>query len=246
HYIAFITPLRFVDVPKIRTVTGFGERVVLANSSYVYTTSNVRIWVYEKILELLEVRLRCYSELAKEFPGTDSNISNMAEITFPSWYAENIFDYWDIAGLPRVIPGTFFSPGTGLGRVQIPAVLSFVPSGKEPELFGWYFSIGESVFSARADNSFSLFIDPVKSAGRIYSRTGKTPEEKILHLDGILYINPGTNSPVEQEIIDRMLKTFINETSRGIKVRIRFDGRTLEIREYPVSHSNSLIFLGRI
>jgi hypothetical protein len=96
------------------------------------------------------------------------------------------------------------------------------------------------------DKRFSIFIDPLKSPRRIYSRKGKSPEEKTVHLDGILYTNPGANSPIEQEIIDRMLKPFINETSRGINVRIRFDGHTLEIREYPASYSNSLIFRGEI
>jgi hypothetical protein len=244
HYSILISPLRFVDVPKIRTIIKFGDRLVLENSSYVYSTSNVRIWAYEKILELLEVRLRFYNELAKEFPGTESNTPHRGEIAFPSRYSEEVSAYWDIAGLPRVIPGTFFSPGTGSTRTQIPAVLSFVPSGEEPELFGWYFSIGESVFSARGDNSFSIFIDPLKSPRAIFSRDGKTPEEKTLQLDGILYINPGTNSPIEQDIIDRMVKPFINETSRGIKVRIRFDGRVFEIKEYPPSHPGPLIFRG--
>jgi hypothetical protein len=87
HYLAAYSPLRFVDVPKIRTVTGFGERVVLANSSYVYTTSNIRIWMYEKILQLLELRLRCYNELAKELAA---NHQDTVEISFPLWYSENI------------------------------------------------------------------------------------------------------------------------------------------------------------
>ncbi|MHB9291769.1 hypothetical protein Holit_00852 [Hollandina sp. SP2] len=246
HYSALMSPLRFVNVPKIRTVIQFGDRIVLANSSYIYTTSNVRIWAYEKILELVEVRLRCYNELIKEFSGADSNTSGTADISFPRWYSEDISAYWDIGGLPRVIPGTFFSPGTGSGRTQIPAVVSFVPSEKDPELFGWYFSIGESVSPAGADKGFSIFIDPLKNPRTIYSRKGKTPEEKTVHLEGILYINPGANSPIEQEIIDHILKPFINETSRGIKVSIRFDGCTFEIREYPASHSNSPIFRGEL
>jgi hypothetical protein len=244
HYSIIMSPLRFIDVPKIRTVTKFGDQLVLANSSYVNTVFNIRIWAYEKILELLEVRLRCYNELAKELSKTDSNGSNAAAISLPARYSENISDYWDIAGLPRVIPGTLFSPGSRL--TKMPAVLSFVPSGREPELFGWYFSIGDSFSSAGVDKSFSLFIDPLKSPGRIYSRNGKTPEEKTVQLDGILYINPGTNSPVEQDIVDRMLKPFINENTQGIKVRIRFDGCILEIREYPENHSNSLLFRGEL
>jgi hypothetical protein len=245
HYLAAYTPLRFVDMPKVRTVIGFGEKVVLANNSYVYTTSNVRIWAYEKILGLLEVRLRCYNELAKGLLGTDSNSSGTAEIISPPWYSENISGYWDVAGLPRVIPGTFFGPGSGSRQTQMSAVLSFVPSGKEPELFGWYFSVGESLSSARIDNSFSIFIDPLKSARTIFSRNGKTPEEKTLQLDCTLYVNPGTNSPFERQIVERNLAPFTAKNDRGIKAKISFDGNIFEIRRYPASHNTSLIFRGK-
>jgi hypothetical protein len=233
HYIAYITPLRFVDTPKIRTVTTFGERVVLANSSYVYTTSNVRIWVYEKIIELLEARLRYYNDLAKEF-------------SFSSRYSENITGYWDSAGLPRIIAGTFFSPQAGPMQTQRPAVISFIRPRTEPELLGWYFSIGETVSSAQADNSFSIFIDPLKSPRTVYLRNGKTPEEKQLQLDCAIYVNPGINSPVEQDIIDRMLKPFIKMTDQRIEARISFDGHTFEIRQHPPANSNSLIFRGEL
>jgi hypothetical protein len=126
------------------------------------------------------------------------------------------------------------------------AVLSFVPSGKEPELFGWYFYIGTSGSFAGTDNRFSIFIDPVKSAGTIYSRKGKTPEEKTVQLDGVLYVNPGADSPVEREVIDRMLNPFMQETSRGISVRIKFDGRTFEIENHTAGHPGSRIFLGEL
>jgi hypothetical protein len=245
HYIARITPLRFVDMPKIRTVTTFGERVVLANSSYTYTTSNIRMWAYEKIIALLEVRLRYYNELVKEFSGTDSDPTDTIN-TFPSWYSENISDYWDIAGLPHNIAGTFFSPFSGHGQTQRPAVLSFVRPETDLELFGWYLSIAESVSSASADNSFSIFIDPLKSPRAVYSRNGKTPGEKRLQLDCTIYVNPGVNSSVEQEIIERMLKPFINMNDQGIEARIIFDGHTFEIKQHPATNSNSLIFRGEL
>jgi hypothetical protein len=65
HYLAVITPLRFVDVPKIRTVTSFGKRLVVANSSYIHRISAIRIQTYETIIDGLELRLRYYDELAK-------------------------------------------------------------------------------------------------------------------------------------------------------------------------------------
>jgi hypothetical protein len=248
HYLALLTPLRFVEVPKIRTVTGFGDRIILANSSYINRVSNVRIWAYEKTIELLKVRLRYYNKLAGELSETPLNASGGAAIPFPLGYAENISGYWDIAGLPRVMPGTFFSPGpgSGHGQAQIPAVLSFVPSAKEPELFGWYLAIGESAFPADEGRGFSIFIDPLQSAGRIYSRKGKTPEERRVQFDCALYINPETNTPVARDIINRVLKPFIPEEKQSITARISFDGRTFEIREYPARHPHSLIFRGNL
>jgi hypothetical protein len=239
HYL--ITPLRFVDVPKIRTVTRFGDRIVLTNNTYINAFSTIRIWVYEKVVKLLELRLLYYHDLEKELSETNS--SDAAEIFSPR-YSENIADYWDSAGLPHVISGTFFGPG--LRRTQTPAVLSLLRAGTEPELFGWCFAAGESVSAAIADNSFSIFIDPLKNPRTIYSLTRKNAKEKKVRLDCNIYINPGTNSPVEQDIIDRVLKPFINWSARGIEAQIIFDGDTFEIRQYPMRRGgNSLIFSGK-
>jgi hypothetical protein len=252
HYLALITPLRFIDMPKIRTITGFGSRIISANSSYVYAVSNIRIWAYKKIIELLEARLRYYSDLAKELSETASNApgaSGTAEISPPfrhGRYSENISGYWDIAGLPRVIPGTFFGPGSGQRRAQKPAVLRFIRPGTEPELFGWYLSIGEPSFPADEGQGFSIFIDPLKSAGRIYSRKGKTPKERKVHLHCILYTNPEADRPFEREIINNMLMPFAERNGRGINVRISFDGSRFEIRQYSAQHGNSLIFRGEL
>ncbi|MDR0598229.1 MAG: hypothetical protein LBG14_06960 [Treponema sp.] len=71
HYSVLISPLRFVNVPKIRTITRFGDRIVLENSSYIHTVSGLRIWICEIIIELLEERLLHYNELAKELEAAD-------------------------------------------------------------------------------------------------------------------------------------------------------------------------------
>ncbi|MDR0758916.1 MAG: hypothetical protein LBF74_02255, partial [Treponema sp.] len=64
HYSAKFSPLRFVDMPKIRTITAFGDRIILENSTYINTVSNTRIWLYEKIIGLLEARLLYYRDIA--------------------------------------------------------------------------------------------------------------------------------------------------------------------------------------
>jgi hypothetical protein len=244
HYTALITGLYLVDLPKIRTVTRFGDRIVLTNSRYVYTVSGLRIRVYEKIIGLLETRLRCYGDLAKKFAGAGPD--TVMEAALPPWYSENITGYWDGAGLPRVIPGAFFGPGLSQTQAEQPAVLSFVPPEVEPELFGWYFSIGEPGLPPGEDKGFSIFIDPLKSPGTVYSRKGRGPGEKTVRLDCMLYVNPGKNPPFGQEVIDRMLEPFIVGRGGGMKVRITFDGHTFEIRRYPASPGASLVFRGEL
>jgi hypothetical protein len=101
HYVARLTPLRFINVPKIRTITQFGDRVILTNSAYIDVIAETRMWVDEKIIQLLATRLLCYRDLAKQLS------KEAGHATVPAWYSESISDYWDIAGLPHTL---FFCP----------------------------------------------------------------------------------------------------------------------------------------
>jgi len=227
HYIIRFTPLRFVDVPKIRTVTSYGATMITANNAYIYQTTETRIRLLEKIIEMVETRLLCYNDLFKEFSN---------DIVIPPWYSDNISDYWDIAGLPRTISGTFYAPGTGNLTLQIPAVLSFVPQQSEQNISGWFLAIGES-------GDFSIFIESRNSAKTIYSRKGITAQERRVQINCTLYINNNANAPTERDVIDRCLRPRIIGASEGINIRIIFDGNTFEIREYPARRS-ALIFRG--
>ncbi|MDR2731567.1 MAG: hypothetical protein LBB81_11815, partial [Treponema sp.] len=230
HYIIKITPLRFVDVPKIRTVTGFGEQLILANSAYINTITDTRVRLYEKIIEMLETRILCYTDLAK-------NISSDAAI--PPWYSDNISDYWNIAGLPLTIPGTFFTPGTRSESINIPAVLAFAPQRSELNISGWFLTAG-------GGSDFFIFIESRNSANAIYSRKGKTPQEKKLRIKCTLYFNDNASTQAERNIIQRCLQRFITGENKGIDAKIIFDGKTFEIREHPAKHGNALIFRGTI
>jgi hypothetical protein len=229
-----MTPLRFVDLPKIRTVTTFGDKLLRANSAFINTNTNTRIKLYEKIIEMLETRMLCYSDMAKELKSSGGYPGG---VILPLWYSDNIADYWDIAGLPRSIPGVFYVPGTGNNSAQIPAVLSFVTNQSRQEISGWYLAIGDS-------NSFSIFVESNNSAKTIYSRKGKMPLEKKLQLRCTLYINEGANSPIERDIIERSLRPYEVEAGKGINARIIFDGNNFEIRGYPAIYGNSLVFRG--
>jgi len=236
HYIARMTPLRFIDVPKIRTVTSYGDMLILANSAYINTTTNTRIWLYEKIIALLETRLRCYNDMAEEHSKLSS------DIFLPSWYSDNISDYWDIAGLPRTISGNFNYQERANRSVQIPAVLSFVPPLSDESISGWFFAVEES-------SDFLMFIEPHNISKTIYDRRGRTPQERRLEFKATLYFNDGANSPVEQLIIERCLRPQLNHqhnerNMEGTNVIIRFNGHTFEIREYPARSNRPPIFRG--
>jgi hypothetical protein len=188
------------------------------------------MWEYEKIIELLEVRINCYEDMANALK------KDVETAILPDWYSETITGYWDIAGLPRKISGTFFGPSLSPPE-QISAVLTFPDDEAERKYFGWR-------FTARENSPFLFFIDPGKSAKTIYSRKGKTPVQNAIRLDCTLYINPGARTVLDQNIIEHCLKPFIKPDSEGINVRISFDGNTFEIREYPATHGNPLIFRG--
>jgi hypothetical protein len=64
-YTIRLSPLRYVDVPKLRTITSYGEQIVLINSAYNNVISNIRIKHIEKIIADLDNRIRYYKNLKR-------------------------------------------------------------------------------------------------------------------------------------------------------------------------------------
>jgi hypothetical protein len=228
HYIVSFTPLRLIDIPKIRTITGFGDKLITENSAYIYTITDALIRLYENIIEMLETRILCYTDLAKNFSY---------DIDIPPWYSDNISDYWGIAGFPRTIQGTFFSPPAVSPNVKIPASLSFISPNTNDNVSGWFLAIGDS-------SDFFFYIDPRNGAKTIYSRKGKTPQERKMQIECTLYINDNANAPLEKDVMERTLRRYIIGKNKSINARIIFDGKAFEIREHPSKYENTPIFRG--
>ncbi|MDR1894116.1 MAG: hypothetical protein LBQ61_05400 [Spirochaetales bacterium] len=224
------SPLRFVDLPKLRTMTRFGETIVLINGAAINHLSDIETWVYQKIIDSLDLRIDCYTGIAKHLREEPGPVSP------PPWFSEQITDYWDIAGLPHEIEGVFFSPQHN--PREIPAVLTFTPQQGGQQVFGWHLTVGQAP-------SWTLFVDPQKSAKTIYQRGGKSPGERSVRIDCTAYINPGAKTGPEQTVIEQCLEPFIKEGRPGLDLRIIFDGEEFEIREYPPSHSSTTIFRGK-
>jgi hypothetical protein len=244
---ARLSGLQFIDIPKIRTVTRFGEKIVTSNETYTNIVSDTQIWVYQKIIELLDLRILMLTDLAKQIAREESSAP-------AAWFSESVTGYWDIAGLPHRVSGVFL--GASLSSpLETPAVLSFTPQTEGQELLGWYLTVGNSPSfenSPSLDNppssdnpsSFTIFIDPQKSLRTIFSRKGKTPEERIVNIDCMLYVNQNITSAVEKSVVERSLRPFKWDDDSGIGVTISFDGRNFLIKENPASHSNKVIFRG--
>ncbi|MDR3191494.1 MAG: hypothetical protein LBT87_00335 [Treponema sp.] len=229
--IARLSPLQFIDVPKIRTMTRFGARIVLLNNAYTYQVSDIQRWLNQTVIYLLDLRIACYAELAKRLPEGGSPVS------LPPWYSEGISAYWDIAGFPRKVRGTFSIPRL-YQTEELPADLTFTIPETGKQVFGWHLAFDTSP-------SFTLFVDPGKSLKTIYGRKGKSPGELPLSVDCTLYVNSEAKTGFEQTFADWSLAPFSKWSQRGINARLTFDGEYFEIREYPAVYGGKPIFRGK-
>jgi hypothetical protein len=231
-----ITYLNMIDVPKIHTITRFGERIVLTNAAFTDVITDTYIAVCEKLISLLEPRIRSFTGMAEQFERGESSA------VFPPWFSETVSGYWAAAGLPQTIAGTFFGPGQE--AVRIPGVLSFRPAESGRGLLGWHFGVGEN-------EPASLYIDPLKSAKTIYSRKGKTPEQRTLRLYTTLYVNEdmlkaGPSPAGGSDPAGGSLLPLLRVRGESLTARIMFDGETFEIREHPPRSANPVIFRAEI
>ena len=230
HYIIRYTPLNFINVPKLNTITRYGKEIVLTNSAYIDIVSNTRIWLCNKIITLLDIRIQCYTDMAKQLErGAES-------VAFPAWYSEHPHAYWYIAGFPRSISGTFFT----LSSEQAPVVLTLSPL--DDGYFGWSLGINDSAGNA---TPFSIFIDPLKSVKDVYERKGKTPEDRTARIKCNIYFNTG-NSPVGSvnPELEAKLLSIAALFDKEVNAVITFDGRNFEIRRESAPPDHTLIFRG--
>ena len=240
-YFSRLTFLNYLDMPKINTITRFGERIVLTNAAYIDIISNNRIRFCERIISLLEPRIHCYSEMANRIE------KGAKEVPFPSWFADTVPGYWIAAGLPSRVSGQFFNPADSAAP-PVPATLYFKADEPEPVLWGWYLDIGESPADGEEPVA-ELFIDPRKSVKTIYGRGKKSPASHPLRLDCTLYLsadspNPETPRRADGDLVLQRLRSLLGVGGRN--VRITFNGTLFEIAEYPQVHPWPLIFRGRV
>jgi hypothetical protein len=222
--------LQFVDIPKIRTMRMFGKEIVLLNSSYINTASNTQIWIYEKMIGRLDIRIRMLKGLAK-------TIARGKPAALPAWYSEDVTAYWGIAGLPSRVSGVLLDTAWAYPW-GTPVTLSFTPQEGDMGLFGWHLSAGDSP-------SYTFFVDPQRSLHTIFSRRGQAPAERAISLDCTIHANPNINDGIEKAVIRRGLKRFIQKDNNAIDVTITFDGENFVIKRDRRLGANEIIFRGK-
>ncbi|MDR0589819.1 MAG: hypothetical protein LBG25_04685, partial [Spirochaetaceae bacterium] len=226
--ISRITLLNFVDIPKIYTITRFGKKIVSLNKTYTDLISDNRIWIDNKLIELLDIRIKTYTEAADRLARRGE-----PEFVFPAGFSETAAGYWRIAGLPFEMEGTF-----GSGTDEKPAFLS--SELLEQGFFGWVLKTGASPL-------FSLLVEPEDAARTIFSRNGKSASETPYHFKGILSaysINLGDTGG-GRAYYDRTIGSLIKDNGQ-LKVDISFDGKELIIKHRRFFGRDFIVFQGSI
>jgi hypothetical protein len=220
-----VTLLNFVDIPKIYTITRFGKKIISVNKTYTDLISDNRIWIDNKLIELLELRIKTYTEAAARLAGGEP------ACTFPAGFAETAGGYWSIAGLPFELGGTF-----GSGPDEKPAFLS--SELLEQGFFGWILKVGDAPL-------FSFLVEPKDAARTLFSRNGTSAQEAPYRLKGILSVNSVSLEGPGRTYYNRTIGSFLKEQGK-LKVEIHFDGKELLITHRRFLRRDFVVFRGSI
>jgi hypothetical protein len=208
-FISHITLLNRIDIPKIATITSFGREILSVNKAYTTMVSDMRIWIDNKLLELLRIRLSVYTGLAEALAqGT-------GQVFLPPGYAETLSGYWEAAGLPSSLDGSF-----GLNGDVLPARLS-VPKD-DIGFFGLLISVGN-------DPDFTLLVDPLNAPETIFSRQGLEAAERAYTFKGKLYAGKVADRDSSRALFEQTIVPYIT-SGKGIEVTVHFDGAELVIK----------------
>ena len=100
--ITSITFLNKIDFPKIKTITMFGNDIMTTNASTMQNATDAKVWIYNHIIELLDMRIQAYQKLIDKF---DDNYFT-SELPF---YLINTYpEFFEKIGTPDSLKG--YSP----------------------------------------------------------------------------------------------------------------------------------------
>ena len=224
-FITHITLLFLIDMPKIYTITRFGDDIMSANDEYIREFSKNRIWLDSKIIELLDLRITFYSSMAKQLG------SGVREVRLPPGYSDTAAGYWKISELPFSKDGMF-----KFDRTESRAYIDNAPL--KSDFPGWVLKIGEK------DNpDFTMLIEPVNVIKTIFDHRGISPRNKSYKFKACLL-------PISTSISQKWKEFYylrinpLTRKDRKIKAEIHFDGNTFTVYKKRNFRKSIIFFRG--
>ncbi|ULQ58692.1 hypothetical protein K7I13_08990 [Brucepastera parasyntrophica] len=222
NVLTHITLLYRIDFPKIYTITRFGDTIMESNDANVDLITGTRIRIDKKLLEMIELRISAYETMEEALK------KGAAQVYLPANFSETWLGYWEFAGLPIKLDGSFtlFSKQ----KDSAPAVLLSAPS--ESEYPGWVIIIGEE------DVDVAILIELNKAYETIYKRANVPAPENPYVFDGYLFIAAGNFPEGEQSQYEETINKLSKPKGKAIKVH--WNGEELSVRE----RSGRILFIG--
>jgi hypothetical protein len=213
------TLLDRIDFPKLKTVTSHGDDIVRANARAYGRMASTNERAYEKLIDLLDLRISAYRQALGELEGGAPRAS------LPSGYRETWAEYLELVGIPPLLLGT--SPARG-GRTA--SVHGLADTPLFPGLVLAIDSRGTGPAEAEAETIAIVVLDDVAKA--VLARSGGDPAAAPFRvkgrLQGALPRGKGETEPLDDD--------------RAI---VEWDGTTLTVWRDRCFRSKERIFVGR-
>jgi hypothetical protein len=211
------TLLDRINFPKLETVTSHGDDIIRANAKAYHSMASTHESAYEKLIELLELRISAYGDALEELED------GAPRATLPRRYRETYAEYLELAGIPPFLRGS--SPAQGgrtasvYGLADAPMfpglVLAIEPPGPGP---------------AEAETIAVVVLDDLARAvlRRKDGHPGAAPLRLEGRLQGALPRGDGEAEPLADE-----------------RAVVEWDGSTLTIWRDRCLKSKERIFVGQ-
>ncbi|HOV64584.1 MAG TPA: hypothetical protein PLG43_11955, partial [Spirochaetia bacterium] len=101
-FVTKVTLLNRIDFPKFKTVTSYGKEIMTTNAAAYSFMAESREWIYSKMIELLDLRIREYQKVIDAF-------DDHREVASVNPHLRDTFiEYFDSVSFPETIRGTLY------------------------------------------------------------------------------------------------------------------------------------------
>ncbi len=216
-----VTFLNKIDFPKIKTMTSYGSELMNTNAESFARLADYKEWCYPHILEIVDLRIKAYSEILEDFDGDE--ISKKINPRFCNTFPE----YFKLVNLPTSVDGFSSSADSKAQLAQI-TFISYVPG---------------FLLQLQDETNTTVLIELQNSAKLIYSRSS---EQKLSDHPFIVPVTfqtvfvPTDNSGEKKTTVAKI------ENLSSKKGSLVWDGETLSISVKNTPFTSVMLFSGNV